>query len=102
MKPWTTYPEAFQRATIAAHCGSYTATYPTKEEAHAAVRMLQKYAAAVRRDPAAPLELRFACADREGGVLWHLPKLENGVWVVLGTARGKTKATASSIGATLP
>jgi hypothetical protein len=102
MKPWTDYPESFKRATIAAHCGIYSVTYPTREEANAACRMLQKYAAAVRRDPGAPLELRFAAASGEGGVLWHLPKLENGVWTVLGAARGKVKATADSIGASLP
>jgi hypothetical protein len=101
MKPYTAYPEAFARVTIAAHCGTYSASYHTKEEAHAAVRLLQKYAAAVRRDPAAPLELRFACADREGGVLWHLPKLENGSWVVLGRPRGKAKATVADIAAGL-
>ena len=101
MKPFTDYPAAFQRVTIAAHCGSYSASYLTKAEAHAAVRLLQKYAAAVRRDPAAPLELRFACADKEGGVLWHLPKLENGSWVILGRPRGKSPATLASTAASL-
>jgi hypothetical protein len=101
MKPFTAYPEAFQRATIAAHCGEYRASYSEKAEAHAAVRLLQKYAAAVRRDPAAPLELRFACADREGGVLWHLPKLENGSWIILGHPRGKAKVTLADVAARL-
>jgi hypothetical protein len=101
MKPWTDYPEAFQRATMQAHCGSYTATYPTKEAANAACRLLQKFAAAVRRDPGAPLELRFACADKEGGAYWHLPKQENGSWVVLGRPRGKSKATMADVTAGL-
>jgi hypothetical protein len=101
MKPWTAYPEAFTRATIAAHCGSYSATYPTKEEANAACRLLQKFAAAVRRDPGAPLELRFAAANAEGGVRWSLPRLDNGSWLVLGAPRGKSKADINSVGASL-
>jgi hypothetical protein len=102
MKHWRDYPPNFQRVTLQAHSGEYRADFAQKEHAHAFVRLIQKFAAAVRRDDTAPTELRAAAMQETGGVLWHLPVLLDNVWAVRGLPRASKRLSVNAIAENLP
>jgi hypothetical protein len=97
------YHPAYTRALLAAATDGYRVAFDSAEQANAFVRMVQKFAASVRRDPAAPGELRTAARLGEGGIMWRLPVLEDaGKWAVASAFRGRPTITQHDIGERLP